>query len=363
MRARASKKDLISLLVIIVITSIITGVHGLVSILFMITVSRLDFGRDSSSKHGVSSGASRLGGISILFSLTSGLIINHYLSDNLSLVAISYYIDDLLIFSFLIGLVGLVEDFYQNLSSKLRLSMIMIIVGMGMFFLKEILPFELEIFNPFEGFLKIILVYMFTVIMVSGFVNAGNIADGANGLLSMVYTVFFLFLYSIDPSIIYSSAIVSLIIFFIYNITTGSIFLGDFGAYFLSAFVAFSSLKIYSDYDISVFLIGTILIYPCFEITRTLIIRFTKKVSLMSPDNNHLHNYLHDYLISVGLNSHNSNSLTGLILASLTSILPLYLFIGGIKPNDNIWLPLFICEFLFLCLIYLILNKINLKKI
>ena len=131
--------------------------------------------------------------------------------------------------------------------------------------------------------------------MVSGFVNAGNIADGANGLLSMVYTVFFLFLYSIDPSILYSSAIVSLMIFFIYNISTGNIFLGDFGAYFLSAFVAFSSLKIYSEYDISVFLIATILIYPCFEITRTLIVRFITKVSLMSPDNNHLHNYLHNY--------------------------------------------------------------------
>ena len=363
MSAQASKKDLISLLVIIIFTSIITGIHGLMSILFMITVSRLDFGRDSSSKHGVSSGTSRLGGIAILFSLTSGIMINHILSENLSLTTISYYIDDLFIFSFLIGFVGLVEDFYQNLSSKLRLFMIMIIAGVGMLFLNEILPFELEIFNPFEGFFKITLVYIFTVIMVSGFVNAGNIADGANGLLSMVYTVFFLFLYSIDPSILYSSAIVSLIIFFIYNISTGNIFLGDFGAYFLSAFVAFSSLKIYSEYDISVFLIATILIYPCFEITRTLIVRFITKVSLMSPDNNHLHNYLHNYFISVGLNSHNSNSLTGLLLASLTSILPLYLLIGGIKPNDNIWLLLFIFEFLFLCLIYLILNKINLKKI
>ena len=138
--------------------------------------------------------------------------------------------------------------------------------------------------------------------------------------------------------------------------------MGDFGAYFLSAFVAFSSLKIYSEYDISVFLIATILIYPCFEITRTLIIRFMTNVSLMSPDNNHLHNYLHDYFISVGLNSHNSNSLTGLILASFTSILPLYLFIRGINQNDNKWLPLFKCEILFLCQIYLILNKINLKK-
>ena len=89
--------------------------------------------------------------------------------------------------------------------------------------------------------------------MISGFINAGNIADGANGLLSLVYLVFFLVLYSINPSIFYSSMIISLAIFFAYNVTTGRIFLGDFGAYFLSAIVAYSSLKIYAEYDVSVF--------------------------------------------------------------------------------------------------------------
>ena len=155
----------------------------------------------------------------------------------------------------------------------------------------------------------------------------------------------------------------SLIIFFIYNISTGRIFLGDFGAYFLSALVAFSSLKIYSEYDISVFLIAVILIYPCFEFTRTLTIRFFTKVSLMSPDNNHLHNHVHDYFLSRGLNPHRSNSLTGLMLSSLSCVIPISLFIYGVSPNNNIWFFLFVIEFLFFCLIYFLLSKKNLKKI
>ena len=359
----ASKKDMISSMAIIIFSIISAGIHGLISIALLISISQLDFGRDSVQKHGVSSGASRLGGIAIFFSLTIGLIFNYYLSNNSSLENISYYFDQILLFSLLIGLIGLVEDFIQNISSVLRLSLIVVIVAMSIAIMNDMLPYELELFNQFEGLIKTILVYLFTIVMISGFINAGNIADGANGLLSLVYLVFFLVLYSINPSIFYSSMIISLAIFFVYNVTTGRIFLGDFGAYFLSAIVAYSSLKIYAEYDVSVFLLAAILIYPCFEVTRTLVIRFFTKVSLISPDNNHLHNYVYDYLLSVGFNSHKSNSLTGLILGSLTSTLPLYLFISGVKPNDKIWLSLFICEFLFLCLIYLILNKINLKKI
>jgi len=348
---------------IIVITAICTGIHGLISFLFLMMISRLDFGRDSQPKHGVSSGASRLGGLAILFSLVSGLIANHYLNNTLSLASISIYIDNILLFSLLIGLIGLIEDLTQNLSSLVRLSLILVIVAIGIVTMHEQLPYDLILFVNFEGDIKTILVYLFTVIMVTGFVNAGNIADGANGLLSLIYLIFFLFIYFLDPSVFYLSMIVSLLIFFIYNVGTGRVFLGDFGAYFLSAIAALSSIKVYAEHDVSVFLFASILIYPCFEISRSLITRFFRKVSLMSPDNNHLHNYANDYFLFLGFSSHKSNSLTGLVLASLTSFVPFYLFFIGVSPIDDFWLILFVCEFLFLCLIYLFLIKINLKKI
>lgn len=357
MSAQESKQDLISLLAIIVITSVIIGVHGLVSILFMITVSRFNFGRDSNLKHGVSSGASRLGGIAILFSLTSGLIINHYLSKNLSIATLSYYIDDLLIFSFLIGFVGLVEDFYQNLSSKLRLSLIVIIVGMSTFSLNEILPFELELFNPLEGSLKIILVYIFTVIMVSGFVNAGNIADGANGLLASIFLAFFIVAYSLDNSIFNFSVMISLIAFIIYNVMTGKIFLGDFGAYSLSALVAFKSLEFYANGNVSVFFLAALLVYPCFELARSLLLRLVRNTSIMSPDNNHLHNYINEYIINFDISKHISNSFTGIGIAVTTSGIPVLIYFFGSSIQSNIWQIIFAIQLLSLSLIYMFFEK------
>jgi len=364
MNKEVSKKSVTDeVALVMVITVIFTGIHGLISFLVLMIISRLDFGRDSKMKHGVSSGASRLGGLAILFSLVSGLIANHYLNNTLSLASISIYIDNILLFSLLIGLIGLIEDLTQNLSSLVRLSLILVIVAICLVTMHDQLPYDLFLFVHFEGGIKTTLVYLFTVIMVSGYVNAGNIADGANGLLSLIYLIFFLLLYSLDPSIFYLSMIVSLLIFFIYNVGTGRIFLGDFGAYFLSALAALSSIKVYAEHDISVFLLASILIYPCFEISRSLITRFFRKASLMSPDNNHLHNYTNDYFLLLGFSPHKSNSLTGLVLASLTSFVPFYLFIIGVNPIDDVWLVLFVCEFLFLCLIYLILTKINLKKI
>jgi len=360
----ASKKDVTDGAALMIVIAVISaGIHGLISVLFMMVISRLDIGRDSRIKHGVSSGASRLGGLAILFSLISGIIINHYLNGTLSLEGLSLYINNILIFSFMIGLIGLIEDLAQNLSSLIRLTLILVIVAISIVTMHEQLPYDLIIFDHFEGTIKTTMVYLFTVIMVSGFINAGNIADGANGLLSLIYLIFFLFLYSLEPSIFYLSMIVSLLVFFVYNIGTGRIFLGDFGAYFLSAIVALSSLKIYTEHNISVFLFASILVYPCFEITRSLIVRFFSKVSLMSPDNNHLHNYANHYFLSRGFDHHRSNSLTGLVIASLTSCLPYYLFFVGVSPIDHIWLKLFICEFLFLYLIYIFLIKKNLKKI
>jgi len=360
----ASKESITDEVALITVIAVIcTGIHGLISILFLMGISRLNFGRDIEVKHGVSSGASRLGGLAVLFSLFSGITINHYLNETLSIESLSLYIDDIFLFSLLIGLIGLMEDLAQRISSLIRLSLILLIVVISIVAMHEQLPYDLIIFDSFEGAIKTTLVYLFTVIMVTGFVNAGNIADGANGLLSLIYIVFFFLLYSLDPSIFYLSMIVSLLIFFIYNIGTGRIFLGDFGAYFLSAIAALSSIKVYAEHDVSVFLLASILIYPCFEISRSLITRFFGKVSLMSPDNNHLHNYVNDYFLFLGFSPHKSNSLTGLALASLTSFVPFFLFFIGVSPIDDVWLILFICEFLLLCVIYLLLTKINLKKI
>ena len=73
----------IGFVILIILSLILTGLHGLISIIFLMIISRLNIGRDPKDKHGVSSGASRLGGVAILFSLLSGMMLNMYVTDNL----------------------------------------------------------------------------------------------------------------------------------------------------------------------------------------------------------------------------------------------------------------------------------------
>ena len=117
------------------------------------------------------------------------------------------------------------------------------------------------------------------------------------GEKSLKFDSFFVIAYTIDSSIFNFSVVISLLAFIIFNVFTGRIFLGDFGSYSLSSLVAFKSLEFYSNNDISVFFLSAILIYPCFEIMRSLIIRAIKSRSIMAPDNNHLHNYLNKFVL------------------------------------------------------------------
>lgn len=347
---------------VIVLTVIATGIHGLISVLFLMFISRLNIGRDPELKHGVAKGSSRLGGIAIIFSVLSGITINLYLDNSLLLSNFSKYIDNILLFSLLIGLIGLLEDLHQNLMSSLRLLLILIFVGVALALTPQLIPFDLPIFAGINEENNFIFIYLFTVVMVSGFINAGNIADGANGLFPSICLVFFIVCEFIHPSIPHISLIVSLLTFTIYNVCTGRIFLGDFGAYFLSAMVAFSSLNIFMNYNVSVFLFASILVYPCFELVRSLLTRSINKVSMMSPDNNHLHNLVNHYLLSWGFSMHKSNSITGLGLALISSGPPLFMIYLKVQPTDNLWFYLLVFQLLCLSTIYMFLGKIISKK-
>jgi UDP-GlcNAc:undecaprenyl-phosphate/decaprenyl-phosphate GlcNAc-1-phosphate transferase len=350
-------------ILLILLTVILTGLHGLVSLIFLMVISRIDIGRDPKEKHGVSSGASRLGGLAIIFSLLSGIILNLYISDSLNYKNLISELNTILYFSILVGLVGLVEDLKQSLSSSFRLFLVSSIILICLIIMPSLLPEKLNFLLYINDPIRESALYLFTLIMVVGFINAGNIADGANGLLSLSYLAFFYCLNILDPSVLNLSIIISLLIFVIYNISTGRVFLGDFGAYFLSALVAFSCLDAYQNNEISIFFFAAVLVYPCFEISRSLVFRILSNVSIMSPDNNHLHNKLNCYFLIHGFNSHQSNSITGIFLAFISSSLPTYLYINGANPSNDFWFGLFIFEFLVLSSIYLFLSKINLKKI
>ncbi len=344
-------------LIVLLITILFTGINGLIAFALLMVFSGFNFARDPKNKHGLSSGKSRLGGVAIFLSVIIGCCSHVLFKDHLNLVFLFSETSQILLSSLVIGLIGLIEDLKQNFSSFARLVTMIILVCVSFYLLPNLIPSKLDLFDNFGLGDSYGVIFIFTVIMVSGFINAGNMADGANGLLTVIILGFFIVSYSLDNTIFNFSVVISLLAFVIFNVSTGRIFLGDFGSYFLSALVAFKSLEFYSSRDISVFFLSSLLIYPCFEITRSLIIRTIRSTSVLKPDNNHLHNHINSFLLSLGYSKHLSNSMTGLGIAFSTTVIPIYLFFSGVPVNSDVWLEVFIVKFLLLLTIYIYFEK------
>ncbi len=346
-----------TIVLVLLLTIFFTGINGLAAFILFAVFSNSSLGRDPEIKHGLSSGTSRLGGVAIIISIIIGCCWYVFIQNNFDFKVLISEINSIIIFSLIIGLIGLAEDFSQNLSSQKRLTYMVIIVSAGLYAQPELIPIDIDIFKFFGVDSANISIYIFTVFMICGFINAGNIADGANGLLASIFLIFFIFAYSIDGSIFNFSVVITLLAFIIFNVFTGKIFLGDFGSYSLSSLVAFKSLEIYSKIDISVFFLSAILVYPCFEIARSLIVRALKSRSIMTPDNFHFHNHVNTFFLSLGFSRNASNSITGLAIASMTSIFPIILYFVSIPLDSIFWAIFFLFQLIALSLIYIFFEK------
>jgi UDP-N-acetylmuramyl pentapeptide phosphotransferase/UDP-N-acetylglucosamine-1-phosphate transferase len=173
------------------------------------------------------------------------------------------------------------------------------------------------------------------VLVVTGFVNAGNMADGANGLLALIGLSFLAVLLHNDPASFASLFILALLVFFLFNITTGRIFLGDFGAYGLSAMIAFSALELYARGTFSVWFLGSVLAYPCVEMVRVLVSRLIESRPALKSSDDHIHNFLYELLRQKGWSRTVANSSTGVLLGTVSSILPASLSFLGLVDVDN----------------------------
>ena len=239
---------------------------------------------------------------------------------------------------FLIALVGLWDDFVTRFQPTFRLALVLAI---SMFaFLGDAVPMTVSAYDWLPlGLNNALVLAMAGTLVVTGFVNAGNMADGANGLLGIVGASFLSVYMSYDSANFASIFIMALLIFLIFNVATGWIFLGDFGAYGLSAIIAFGSLELYSDGTVSLWFLGSLLAYPCIEIVRVIVVRAARGFSPFQSSNDHLHNYLYELLRKWGWNPIVANSTTGCFLGSVSALLPASLVLLGVFDLGNtiIW--------------------------
>ncbi len=339
---------------VLIVASVIGGTVGVSLACLMMWLSHRSYAVDSADKHGISvKQASRLGGVAIAFGILAYLIMARQLglqTPDASQGALQWFrgYEGLALG---IAMVGLAEDILQKISPLWRLGVPMAATGAWLWFAPQILPSNME-FWGFADLLNHPLVMGLAVtVLVVGFVNAGNIADGANGLLSSIALCALWIVYLEFSTLILFAALMSCAVFFLYNILTGSIFLGDFGSYGLSAFVALSLLDLFVNGDASMWFCAALVSYPCIEMIRSMYYRHSHKIAMMSADNSHLHNKLYQTFKNSGYSSLVSNSITGLILGAFPSGLVAVFFVLGLIPSQS---SLWFFVFLGLVVIYLL---------
>ena len=353
-----SEKDLVKLSAMIVFACAFFGLFGLVVMLGLQWLTRQSYAQDVIEKHGIADAkASRLGGVAVvvvtcvimlLASLTGVILPSEGLLD-------SYYFG-------WFGCVacaslGLIEDFRNDvLKPSYRLVAKGLIFAIVLWQWPSLIPTTLGV-SIFDSLLSVpLLAWLITLLFCVGFLNAVNMADGANGLMPGVFFIAFTVFYLQTGGFVYSALMTSSGLFLIFNTISGRLFLGDAGAYGLGAAVVLAGLSLHSEGIFSAAFLATLLMYPCIELLVSMGRRLLLGRSMFLPDNDHLHNRIYFHLRRRFGSTTLANSLTGLAVALMSSGVALVGYFAQWWPvTDNGWIAAFVVQ----CFIYSIVFTIS----
>ena len=346
------------ILLMLLFSGVTFGVTGLGAMLLMILLSGTHFGKDPSAKHGISvTESSRLGGLAIV------IVVMIYMA---GLSVISPYTPGLMrsdTFLYLWGAVvvccslGFVEDIKPDfLTPALRLGAKFAVFGVLFWLAPTFLMVSVDI--PVIDFLLSVpfLGWALVTVFAVGFINALNMADGANGLVPGIALASFAIFFSeygrpMDGALLFACSI-----FFFFNVISGWYFLGDTGSYGLGAILLGYGLLGVANGHFSAGFMAALFCYPCVDSLVSITRRWRAGRSPFSADNGHLHNRLHRFIKVRVKSAVMANSLTGLIVSGSTSGVVLCAYLADVLPSDSeLWYLLFAAQVLlyFITLIYL----------
>ena len=208
----------------------------------------------------------------------------------------------------------------------------------------------------------------FSVFLFISIINAYNLIDGIDGLASMVGIVaalsFGVLFYHLDLYF-YTGicvAIISMLFAFLrFNFSTKKkIFMGDTGSLTIGFVLGILGMRLMTlDFE-TVSLIGiprsgilllvlTILIVPTFDVSRVIFIRLIKKMSISSPDRNHIHHIL----IDAGLTHKKASLLLGFVNIFLVGMMYFSIKLIGLYTSIS-FLALILLLFIY---IFFIMNR------
>ena len=197
---------------------------------------------------------------------------------------------------------GILSDTHFLNSVKIRIFFqIFAIIGLALYSEIGIRDIRIPVLNYLLDYKPISII--FTVFCILVLINGSNFIDGVNTLLCgyIALVLVFLIYVSENNSLIIDQTFIKyflliLSVFFLFNLFN-KCFLGDSGAYFISAILGYNLLTFFlKNNEISPYFIVVLLWYPAFENLFSIVKRlfFNKKSYL--PDNTHLHHNLFLFL-------------------------------------------------------------------
>lgn len=187
-----------------------------------------------------------------------------------------------------------------NLNPKIRL-----IAQLLMAFLVVHSGIRIESFNGVFGLheLPLVLQYVFTIIVITGVVNAFNLIDGVNGLAgslalinSLVLSLLTLLVGLPGLALVFAVIAGVLLVFLRFNSNPAKAFMGDGGSMMLGFLFAVIAVKTVQMAQVSSLPVSTIslvvltlFLVPVIDAVRVFLSRFSKGESILNPDKSHLH--------------------------------------------------------------------------
>ncbi len=355
MRLVLTDRELAKLFVMLLLAALMFGITGLMGMLVMQWVTRQRYAKDEVAKHGISQvNASRLGGV-VVIGLSLSFLFSRFL--------MGYEFDDIgplgiqmwgWVAFLSTSLLGLIEDIDNDLlSPTLRLMLLVIFFGITFVIWPEIIPNNIGyqavdniMSQPFIG-------WAIAVIFSVGFINAINMADGANGLVPGIVFIASIIFNSVMGALVWEILSIVSGVFLLFNVISGRLFLGDAGAYGLGSILVLAGFYAVNTNRISVEFAAVMMCYPCVEVVMSMIRRRLAGRSMFSPDNYHLHNYIHEQLKTKTRSRVAANSLTGLIVAcASTGVAFVGLSWEYLEATSSQWGWIFVAQVLVYLLSY-----------
>ena len=324
------------------------GLTGLGAIVVMFALSTLRAGRDSAASHGISTiNSSRLGGVAIVitFSLfvVGMVMLSHYTPGVVRDVTFLHLWSAV----FVCAMLGGVEDIKADLLSPyLRLIVKLLTFGFFLWTTPNVIPSSIGIPGIDYLLSHAWIAWGLCTLFCVGFINAFNMADGANGLIPGVVTIafgiFFLEYGRPAEGVLFFACLM----FLIFNVVSGWFFLGDMGSYGFGALLVGYGLLGIAEGDFSAGFMASLLAYPCIDFLVSVIRRMRKGRSPFQADNGHLHNRLYGFYAQKFKSRVMPNSLAGLTISGGSSGVCLIIYLlDWIPIESNTWFGIFGIQF------------------